>query len=337
MRILGKIFKRADRSGFYLRWTDPVTHKRLAKSFHTKQLAEHYRKILYYKLNSDVFIGTINNLLSSTIEEYAQKYDLKNYSDSSKYEASGTLKRFLEFAGDIGTKFIKQSHFEEYIRNRKTNISPYTLNKDIGNLKAFLAWAKKNRYIATEIEIEKVKVTATIKKSLTVEQIQELFSRCPTKAWRCRLLLSLVTGLRAGDIDRLPKNSLDLKTLRIDTESLKTSKVYIGRPIPESAKEELSGYVNSLSKEQTKLFVDVNIRKNWQTIKGETKVTRQQLRVTFSTMMQKIGSIGSAQELLEHSSARTTNDFYSDHEQILRWKVNQLQVSEWLKEGRLPE
>jgi integrase len=334
MKMVGKIFKRSDRSSFYLRWTDPVTHKRLAKSFHTKQLADHYKQILYYKLNSDVFIGTINNPLSSTIEEYSQKYDLKNYSDSSKYEASGTLKRFLKFTGDIGTKFIKQSHFEEYIRNRKTDISPYTLNKDIGNLKAFLAWSKKNRYIAAEIEIDKVKVSATIKKSLTIEQIQELFSKCPTKAWRCRLLLSLVTGLRAGDIDRLEKNSLDLKSLRIDTESLKTSKVFIGRPIPDSAAGELTSYVNSLPADQVKLFADVNIRKTWQAIKGETKITRQQLRVTFSTLMQKIGSIGSAQELLEHSSAKTTNDYYSDHEQILRWKVNQLQVSEWLKKGQ---
>jgi integrase len=328
------IYQRPDRPNYYLRWTDPVTHRRVVKSFHTRPLADHWRKILYYKLNSDVFIGTINNQLSKAIDEYLHKYDLKNLSHSSEKEASNTLQMFLAFAGDVGTKSIRQAHFEAFILKRKPDISPHTLNKDIRNLKAFIAWSKKNRYIDTNIEIDKVKTVATIKKSLTVEQIQELFLKCPSKAWRCRILLSLVTGLRAGDIDRLEKNSLDLKTLRIDTESLKTSKVFIGRPIPESAKEELTSYVNSLPADQVKLFADVNIRKTWYAIKGETKITRQQLRVTFSTLMQKIGSIGSAQELLEHSSSKTTNEFYSDHELINRWKVNQLQVSEWLKKGQ---
>ena len=47
--------------------------------------------------------------------------------------------------------------------------------------------------------------------------------------------------------------------------------------------------------------------------------------------MQKIGSIGSAQNLLEHSDQRVTEEFYTDQELILRWKVNQLPVRQWLK------
>jgi hypothetical protein len=62
-------------------------------------------------------------------------------------------------------------------------------------------------------------------------------------------------------------------------------------------------------------------------------ITRQDLRVTASTLMQRIGSIGSAKTLLQHSSTKTTGEFYTDEEVVLRWKVNQLNplIREWLK------
>ena len=93
MRQLGKPFKRPGRKGYWLRWTDPVTHKRLAKAFPTKKLAEHYRTILYYRLNAEVFVGVINVPLSQAIDEYLAKYDLRNLSRTTKIDVQATRQR----------------------------------------------------------------------------------------------------------------------------------------------------------------------------------------------------------------------------------------------------
>jgi len=103
----------------------------------------------------------------------------------------------------------------------------------------------------------------------------------------------------------------------------------MSRPLPTSALYELRSYLNGLNKGQVRLFGDVNVRKEFDKFRGKT--TRQDLRRTFSTLMQMIGPISSAQQLLEHYSPRTTEEFYSDRELLLRWRVNQLPVDSWLK------
>lgn len=124
----------------------------------------------------------------------------------------------------------------------------------------------------------------------------------------------------------------------IDTESIKTGKVYLSRPLPSAIIPALKSYVAGQIKRglslDTRLIPDKNIRHGWETIREKAKlpnITRQDLRVTFSTLIQKIGSIGAAQNLLEHSDSRVTETFYSDMELLLRWRVNQLPVKEWLK------
>ena len=209
--------------------------------------------------------------------------------------------------------------------------SNYTINKNIGRLKTFFNWMKENKYHNGNITLAKLKTPKRIVKALTTKQIRALFKACPSKAWRIRILLSLVTGLRKSDIDSLLVSQINLQSATIDSKSQKTQKVFMGRPLPRSATGELHSYIKSLSKRQVRLFEDVNVRKNWDKIRGDSGITRQDLRITFSTLIQKIGSLRSAQTLLEHFDDRTTTEFYTDTELILRWKVNQLPVEEWLK------
>lgn len=330
MRRVGKPYKRDGKANWWLRWSDPVSKKRMCKSFHTKALADHYQKILYYQLNNDIFVGTIGVLLSEAIGFYLEKYKLLGLTDSAKTEATLTLKHFMTHVGDVSTKSIGQLHFDSFIIQRKKNVSAWTVNKDISNLRAFITWAgnKKQRYITPDIELFKLKTYKKAFKALTSNQIRGLFKDCPTPAWRCRLLLSLITGLRKSDIEDLMVCDIDLKTATIDSQSRKTNKSYIGRPLPSSAIPSLREYVDGLPGDQLNLFIDKNVRKTWDSFRGD--VTRQDLRKTFSTLIQKIGSIGSAQNLLEHSDSRTTLEFYTDQELILRWKINQLPVKEWL-------
>jgi hypothetical protein len=66
-------------------------------------------------------------------------------------------------------------------------------------------------------------------------------------------------------------------------------------------------------------------------VDGLPSDVRETPRVTNSTFMQRIGSIGSAKTLLQHSSSRTTGEFYTYEEVVLRWKVNHIPIREWLK------
>ncbi len=334
MRRLGKPFKWPGKTGWWIRWTDPLTNKRVAKNFHTKGQADHFWGILYARLNSDVITGIIEIDLPSAIAEYLETYNVRGLRKSAKTEAKLTLNKFKEHAGMISTKVITQKHIDRFIVHRiESKASRWTVNKDIGNLKSFIHWCQRQRFLPEGITLQKIKVERRTVKALTTEQIKAILAACKTQAWRVRVLLSLTTGLRKNDLDRLAATSIDLKRMTVDTTSRKTGKSYVGRPLPASLKPTLKDYMTSLDG-TGRLFEDVNVRKEWDALRLRAKlpaITRQDFRRTFSTLMQRIGSIGSAQALLEHSDSRVTGEFYTDAEMILRWKVNQLPVKEWLK------
>jgi len=323
------IYQRKDRKGYYVAWRE--FGKQKSKLLPTKRLAEHFRHIKYQQLNTDVFISPIRLSWPEVKKEFLQRYDIIGLTGSTKDEAKRFLDRFEKIVMPRSSTTITQQSVDLYFLERQSqNLSPYTIKKDIGRLKTLIGWMKEKQYNFGNITFPKIRTPKLQYKALTTKQIRWLFSRCPTPAWRCRILLSLITGLRKTDVDNLNRSSIDLKAAKIDTVSKKTQKVYVNRPLPVSAIPELRSYLKSLPEKQPKLFADVNVRKAWEKLREDSGITRQDLRITFSTIIQRIGSIGSAKNLLEHYSEKTTTEFYTDQELILRWKVNQLPVREWL-------
>lgn len=329
MRILGKPYKRKDRDGWWLRFTDPVTKKRRKEKFPNLKLADLRRSILMQQINSDVFIGAVSIPLSTARDEYLKKYELLNLANASRYEAKLALDRLISTIGDIPSGKLTQNHFDSFLLTHSKNVGPWTINKTIGRLTAFLNWSAhpQRRYITAPIALQKVKTPPVIFKMLTTDQIRQLLSRAPTKAWKIRILISLTTGLRKNDTDSLRIDELDMAELTISTTAFKTGKP-LTAPLPDKLAPVLTAYIESLPKDQETLFADRNIRKTWESFRQGR--TRQDLRKTFSTLMQTIGSIDSARDLLQHSSARTTSQFYTDRQFVLRWKVNHLPVDQWL-------
>jgi len=116
-------------------------------------------------------------------------------------------------------------------------------------------------------------------------------------------------------------------------------------PLPNKLMPCLKKYLKSVKGQI--LLDDKKIRNTWDAIRkkagffkveklddGTKKivwtVTRQDLRRTNKTLLQKVGSIDSVRNLLGHSDHRVTEKFYTDTELIERWKVNQLPVDKWL-------
>ncbi len=328
MRKIGKAFKRSGRSGWWLRWTCPAAGKRITKSFHTKGQAEHFRKILYTQLNSDIIVGTINTPLSTAIAEYLKKYETLGLSDSARTEAAMSLRHLTSLCGEtVGSKTISQHHLDQIVHDRKKQVSTWTVNKDIANIKAFIRWGKhrSRRYLCQELEMTKLKTPQIIVTALTDARIRALIRRAPTTAWRIRLLISLTTGLRKKDVDCMRISDVDLDQRDITVIAKKTGKI-TQCPIADAIFQEVSEYVDKRNGER--VFEDKNIQKTWDGFRNG--ITRQDLRKTFATLIQRIGPISAARDLLGHSHWRTTEKFYTDKMLILRWKINQLPLKKWL-------
>lgn len=323
--------KKPNGPGYYYFVTYYDAGKQKSKSLPNKALAEHYKQILYHRLNTDVFISAIDIPLQDAADEYYSTYKTRRLSSAAVWEAKNTISRFIESCPGVTTKRLSQAHIDAYAADRGENIASYTLRKDLKNLRAFVAFLRERSYLAqtTKLNFPKIKVQSTPVKILTTRQIQTLFKNAPTFTWRIRLLISLTTGLRASDVDRLPRAAVNIETCTIDTYSQKTGKTYLGRPLPEAAMPVIKKYLDTLPEDQQQLFSDCNVRKTWEELRVD-KITRQQLRKTFNTLVMQTDGLAAATTLLEHSDSRTTTAYYTDQEYILRHRINQLPVKEWL-------
>jgi integrase len=336
MRRLGKPFQRQDRPGWWIRWSEGG--RRVMKGFHTKGQAETYWAILYGRINSDIPTAQVQVKLSAIRDEYLDTYVLRGLSDSAIEEARTTMSKFEGVVGDPFTRQIRQGHFDQFVRSLlDSGGSKHTVNKHIGNIMAFVRWASdpRRRYVADGIGIAKVKADRKVIRTLTIEQVGAVLAACRSETWRMRVLLSLVTGLRSHDIDTLQKNNVNISDMSIDTRSQKTNKVFVGRPLPESVKPYLVSYLGTIR--DGLLFPDNNIRRAWESIRdraGLLECTRHDLRRVFSTSIQMTSGLQAAMELMEHSSAAISLNHYTDQMAVLRIRVNQLPVQQWMDASR---
>ena len=327
------IYKRKKAKGWWVGWYEGGIRK--AKALPTKALAEHFRKIKYTQLNSDVFTGTLSVTWSQMIQEYKNSKKVRGNQAGSIYEASLTLRHFERLVGQCNSRQLNQYAIDQFILKRQKEIKRSTVNKDIRNLKAFFNWCRKNRYINGEIEIKLLKEDEKPVKALKQAQIKKLLllsKRYPSM--RMRILLALATGLRRGDIQSIRIVDIDFASNSVTTRSKKTRKSMGCRPVPARVIEELKRFMSALDPRQEELFSDNFSQCRWDTLRnviGEPDLRFQDLRKSFSSVLAQNGiSTAVIQKLLEHSSPALTNKIYTNVDPVLRHAVDQLPVSEWL-------
>jgi len=330
--------KRGERSseadkGWWCGWYEGG--KRKAKALPSKTLAEHFRHMKYAQLNSDVFTSIVDLDWDQMVEEYRQFKQVEGLVNASIYEVLLTLRHFKRIVGVNSSKEITQPNLDAFVLNRSEEVKKNTLNKDIRNMHAFLAWAAKNRFVASGLEVKKVKVPQKPVTALSVQQVRDLLtaaSKCSTL--RLRVLLAVTTGLRRGDIEAIRIGDLHFDRNTIATRNRKAGKAMPERPVPEAIMTGLSNHVATLPDGQERLFADRFSPKKWDRVRTQTKVpglTFQILRKTFASLLAQRGvSTAVTQRLLEHSSPQLTNDVYTNVDPVLRQAVDQLPVAEWL-------
>ena len=327
------VYTRKNIKGWWTGWYE--SGKRKAKAFPTKNLAEHFRHIKYTQLNSDVFTGVVDLDWHQMVEEYRRVKQVEGLMETSIYEVLLTLAHFKRLAGQDSSKGITQSTLEQFILDRSHEVQKNTLNKDIRNLNAFLNWAVKNRFVASGLQVKKVKVPQKPVMALSPQQVKDLISVASAyPTLRLRVLVAVTTGLRRGDIEAICIGDIHSDRNTITTQNRKAGKAMAERPIPEIIMTELSSFVATLPDGQERLFTDRFSPKQWRkTWKAAclTKLNFHDLRKTFASLLAQKGvSTAVTQRLLEHSSPQLTNAVYTNVDPVLRQAVNQLPVVDWV-------
>ncbi len=306
MNIMKKlwVYKRQGIKGWWVGWYE--SGKRKAKALPSKKLAEHYCQLKYSQLNSDVFTGIVTIGWQQMLAEYREVKKVQGVTEATLYETALTLRHFERLIGKCNSKQIAQNSIDKFILQRGTEIKRSTLNKDIRNLRTFINWCRKKRYVNGEVEIMELKEDERPVKSLNDAQVKKLMSVAePYRSIKMRILLALGTGLRRGDIESLKISDIDFANNYITTVSKKSRKSMGSRPVSTAVMTELSRYVCESDPGQEKLFNDNFSHKRWKKIcedAGLTGLKFHDLRKTFGSMLAQNGvSTAVTQKLLEHS------------------------------------
>ncbi len=323
MKKVSKPYKVKDRKGYYVRWFE--CGRRRHKQLNTLAEAEMFRSRQYMLLNNDVY-SSVSIGWDEAVKEYLTSYDVRNLAASSKEIAERSLAAFRAFSLVSQTRHISQKVIDGWAIKMLKEQSPFTVNKNLGRLRAFLNWLKDRGYQVPPCRITTVKQRANAFVCPSNKQIRELLKRCPSLAWKASILIYLTTGLRREDLRIVSRDMIFLDRKLIAGVAQKTGKVF-NQPLPDLIIPILKKYLKS-NKEQMP-FVIKNARKEFDSFRGD--FTFQIFRKTHSTLMQTIGNISIAQQMLQHSDSRTTQEFYTDADLVTRWKINQLPIDQWLK------
>jgi integrase len=328
------VYKRKNTKGWWCGWYE--SGKRKTKALPSKALAEHFQRIKYTQLNSDVFTGTVTIDWAQMLEEYTHYKKVKGDMQATLYETALTLSHFERIVGRCNSRQITQNAIDKFILDRGKEIKRSTLNKDIRNLRAFIHWCRKNRYLNGEIELSLLKEDERPVKSLTLTQIQELLTASISyPALRMKILLALGTGLRRGDIESWKVSDLDFENSSVTTRSAKTRKSMGSRPVPIAIMAELKKYVSNLPSGQDKIFNRNFSKTRWNKVRqkvGLIDFKFHDLRKTFGSVLAQNGiSTAVIQRLLEHSSPDLTNKVYTNVDPVLRQAIDIMPAEDWLR------
>ncbi len=328
------LYQRKNIKGWWVGWHENGIRK--AKAFPNKALAEHYQKIKYSQINSDVFTGQVLAEWDQMISEYREAKKVQGVTEGTLYEHSLTLRNFERIVGKCNSKQITQNIIDRFILERKTEVKRPTLNKDIRNIKTFVIWCREHRYLNGNLKLKELKLEERPVKSLNDTQIKNLLkTAAPYPAIKIRIILALGTGLRRGDIDSLRISDIDFEKNCISTTSKKTKKCMASRPVSVEVMNLLSKYVCKLDVNQERLFRTKFNHRIWRKVckkAGLADLKFHDLRKTFCSLLAQNGvSTAVTQRLLEHSSPYLTNKVYTNVDPVLRQSVNRLPIERWLE------
>lgn len=296
MRKVSEPFKRKNRKGWWIRWFE--NGKKKHKGGMTKQEALLFRATLYRQLNRDVY-DTISISLDKARETFKAHLEASNLATTSIKEYDYLFSALSDICPEVTeTCQINSACVKRFISKRLENKSSYTVKKNLTQLKAFCGWLQAEKYEVGVITWPAVRAKEAVRTKVILkpESVPVILSRCNNKTERLAFLVSLCTGLRASDIDSITPACIADSTA--SGVAQKTGKPF-SAPLPSKLVTMLDGF-NTLKVG----------RKRWEAIL-DGFCTRHDLRRTFAQWIAEADNTNIASELLQHSDARVTKEYYA--------------------------
>ena len=294
MRKVSEPFRRKDRPGWWIRWFNGG--QKHHKSFRTKTEAALYRNLLYQELNRDVF-QAIQIPFGQARDRFLDYCAASNLARSSVNEYKYTFRQFADCCPEVcQSSDLTSAAVSRFVTERLAVVAPYTVKKQIVQLKTVHKWLDDNGFAVGRVVWPKIRPRATKpKRTLDRDQVPVILGRCRDEKEKLAFLSLLCSGLRAGDLDCVT---------RWTDATLSGDQIKTGRPFSVPIPQKLADRLDRSRVESLKIG-----RKRWEAILDGI-CTRHDLRRTFASWLAAVDNTDLASGLLGHTNTRVTKEFY---------------------------
>lgn len=301
--------------------------KRPAKAFTSKANAYAWKSYMEHKLNYEPWQGVKTIGFIEARDLYLGSKESESLAGTSLAEIKRSIGYFVTIIEPANSHDITTANIETFRVERRTaserrkEVTPETINKDLRNLRAFQNWLVEEHYAHAGT---KFKMLPTIKRRFVPpgeKQIRDLFTRAePTPPLHARMTLALLTGLRRSAIEKLSLNTtdneyIDIENSRIVTLEQKTLTQVIKYLGPNTLRVMIR-FIETLPTGSRKLFNqpwDGMMRYRWEkirTLAGLPKLKFHNLRnLSLSILADKGESAATLQRHVGHKSFKTTDGY----------------------------
>ncbi len=316
--------------GYYL----PGNKRQVRESLKTKDKAE--AKYLQAKKDQEIAEGRAtlpkpNTICLDVLAEYQQATKHRKATDNHRDDET-RIKRFLNQTGVYKISDITEKTVQDYLNYRLNDdkISPITANNIATNIKAWLNFAVRRRYIIENPIrfFQKYKVPKNPPRFLTLEEISEFMKNAKKEPIYSMVATAIYAGLRHAELFALEWENVDLKRGSISVlnkEDFTTkSKKYRVIPLHPS----LKAILGPMAQKKGHCFDTTNQRKQFDRIcrlSNLTDVGWHTLRHTFASHLLMGGvDLVTVSQYLGHASITTTMIYAHLTKDHLKASINKL-------------
>lgn len=313
------------------------------KTFKDKKKAELFASLKYVEINSNVPIVAMSTNTSFTWDTLKQEFlafkRRRNITPASIADIENTLVVFESAVGKPSSTEFCQKLIDKFIDYRlsqvsrvgeEKKISPFTINKDLRNLKSFILWGKDVDYFRGRFRIHPLKIDKKAVRRLSNEEVKALITGCTNPELRLGIIIAVYSGLREGDIWALKRNQLNTSlNCFTDVVERKGRKVTDKVQMAPVAVLAVSRYISSTFGQPTdNIFKQPFPRDDWDKIKPANSKFHDLRKTCLSTLggVSKSGWVATRQG--GHSTPQVTDGYMNVDSELLE-AHNHMPTSDW--------
>ena len=316
------MFVTKEKNGYYyIYYNNPITNKRTKVSTGFKNSNQANKFFADFKKEQEQKKEGIKQISISEFTEIFTSYKKNYVTEEVLLSYEKELKQFDKFHnGKLRLHEIKQEHIDNYSsRLYNEKYAPQSIKIKLSRLATAFKFARKNKYLASDLETPKIKITQTEKEYLSRQEFNTLLDNCNSSDLKDIITVAFLTGLRLQEIINLQWDSVSLKNrnliLNNKTHITKNRKIAT-IPLNTEAfniiqKRLINGMPDYIftfnTRKWNKMTLQLSFKRLALQVFPNKKITFHNLRHSFASNL-VIGGVPiyTVSKLLRHSSISTT-------------------------------